>query len=94
MAELHRQWHPSSSLTHIVLALACWLSAVPAMGQATSLFSDPKASEIGDALTVIIQENASATNQTATSTGKSNELEIASTVPGAGNILDFIPLHA
>ena len=84
----------SAAAVHLSLVLVCCLGAVPVAAQATSLFSDPKASEIGDALTVVIQENASATNQTATTTGKSNELEIASTVPGAGNVLDFIPLHA
>lgn len=65
-----------------------------AEAQGISLFSDPKASRVGDALTVVIQESASATNQAATSTAKSNELGIASTVPGAGNLLDFIPLHS
>ena len=62
--------------------------------QGNSLFSDPKARHVGDALTVIIQESASATNEAATTTGKSNQLDIASAIPGAGNLLDFIPLHS
>lgn len=62
--------------------------------QAGSMFSDPKASAVGDAVTVIISESASATNQTSTSTDKSNQLQVGSNVPGAGNILDFVPLHA
>ena len=81
------------------------LSAVMAVGLLTapgglfaqpgSLFSDPKPDGIGDALTVIIQENASATNRTETTTSKSNQADIGSTIPqGAGNLLDFIPLHS
>ncbi len=74
-----------------VLILA---GTVPGMAQAGSLFSDAVASGVGDNLTVLIQENASASNQIATTTAKSNAVDIESTVPGAGNILDFIPLHA
>ena len=49
---------------------------------------------MGDALTVIIAESANATNQTSMSTEKTNALQVGSQIPGAGNILDFIPLHA
>ncbi len=79
----------------ILVSLAV-LAATPGLGlaQAMSLFSDPKAANIGDVLTVIISENASATNQTATSTDKSNQAQVSSTIPGAGNILSFIPLHS
>ena len=67
-----------------------WLVAQPG-----SLFSDLKADGIGDALTVLIQENASATNRTETTTEKSNGMKIGSTIPqGGGNIMDFIPLHS
>lgn len=76
----------------VVAALLTLTGAGGAAGQ--SLFSDPKASGIGDQLTVIIVENASATNETAMTTDKSNDLQIASTVPGAGNALGFIPLHS
>ena len=65
-----------------------------AVAQPGSMFSDPKAAAIGDVLTVIIAENASATNQTATTTGKSNQAQVSSTIPGGGNILSFIPLHS
>jgi len=65
-----------------------------AVAQPGSMFADPKASQIGDALTVVIKESASATNQTATKTAKSNQLAVTSTVPGVGNVLDFVPLHA
>jgi len=82
-----------SRLRLLILLLAC-SAASGAWGQASSLFSDPKATGVGDALTVIIQESASATNQAATTTAKSNELSLSSTVPGAGNLLDFVPLHA
>ncbi|MCC7262325.1 MAG: flagellar basal body L-ring protein FlgH [Candidatus Latescibacteria bacterium] len=79
----------------MLLTLAL-LAVLPGLGaaQTLSLFSDPKAANIGDVLTVIIAENASATNQTATSTDKSNQAQVSSTVPGAGNILSFIPLHS
>ena len=85
---------------HTLRALVVWsfgcLLLFPqlSMGQYRSLYSDPKASRIGDALTVIIQENATATNQTATATGKSNSTSIGSAVPGGGNLLDFTPLHS
>ena len=74
-----------------VLALALMTVAVEA--RVESLFADPKANQIGDALTVIIQETATASNQTSTTTSKNNTTKISSTIPGAGNILDFIPLH-
>lgn len=70
------------------------LGVVGAAAQPSSMFSDPTAHQVGDALTVVIQESASATNQMATKTAKSNQMQISSTVPGAGNVLDFIPLHA
>ena len=66
----------------------------PVLAQVGSLFSDPKAAQIGDALTVIIQENASATNRTETTTEKSYQTDIGSTIPQGGNLLDFIPLHS
>jgi flagellar L-ring protein precursor FlgH len=66
----------------------------PLGAQPISLFADPKATGAGDALTVIIQERASASNRTATSTEKNNKTEITSAIPGAGNLLSFIPLHA
>ena len=69
------------------------LSADSSHGQATSMFSDPRASDLGDALTVIIQESATATNRTSTVLEKENTVEIASTIPGLGNVLDFVPLH-
>ena len=63
--------------------------------QPRSLFADQKAAAIGDALTVIIQENASASNSTETTTEKTNAIDIGSTIAqGAGNLLDFVPLHS
>jgi flagellar L-ring protein FlgH len=70
------------------------LSVFSVHAQAGSMFADPKAAAVGDAVTVLISENASATNQTSTSTEKSNQLQLGSNVPGAGNLLDFVPLHA
>ena len=81
-------WFLTKAATLAVVLVATVVSA-----QTESLFSDPKANEIGDALTVIIQENATATNQTATNTAKNNNTSISSTIPGDGNVLDFIPLH-
>lgn len=79
---------------HVIAAvLAMALVAVAVEARVESLFADPKANQIGDALTVIIQENATASNQTSTTTSKNNNTKISSTIPGAGNILDFIPLH-
>jgi flagellar L-ring protein precursor FlgH len=77
-----------------VALLAALLWGGAAWGQAISLFSDPKAARVGDALTVIISESATASNTTSTSTEKSNQVEVGSNIPGAGNVLDFIPLHA
>ncbi len=76
------------------VTLCTMLIAIGAHAQAGSMFSDPKASSVGDAVTVIISENASASNQMSTSTEKSNELQVGSNVPGAGNLLSFVPLHA
>ena len=76
-----------------LVLLSMPLGGESAWGQAISLFSDSRASSVGDALTVIISESASATNQTSISTEKTNQLEVGSLVPGGGNILDFVPLH-
>lgn len=62
--------------------------------QPVSLFADPKARRPGDALTVIIQERASASNRTTTSTEKSNATDVSSAIPAANNLLSFIPLHS
>ena len=75
-------------------ALVVALAAAASSAQIQSMFADPKANQVGDALTVIIQENASASNRTSTKTAKNSKTAISSTVPGAGNILDFIPLHS
>ena len=75
-------------------ALVVALAATASSAQIQSMFADPKANQVGDALTVIIQENASASNRTSTKTAKNSKTAISSTVPGAGNILGFIPLHS
>ncbi len=77
-----------------IAALVVTLAATASSAQIQSMFADPKANQVGDALTVIIQENASASNRTSTKTAKNSKTAISSTVPGAGNILDFIPLHS
>ena len=66
-----------------------------ASAQIRSLYSDPKANRIGDALTVLIQENATASNQMATATGKSNTTSISSTIPGGVQYSRLYPVaHA
>lgn len=77
-----------------ITALVVALGATASSAQIQSMFADPKANQVGDALTVIIQENASASNRTSTKTAKNSKTAISSTIPGAGNILDFIPLHS
>ena len=74
----------------IILAANCCRSVE---AEPVSLFADPKARNIGDVLTVVIQESASASNNAASSSGKSSETSVESGIPGAGNILKFIPLH-
>jgi len=78
----------------LLLGLGVLAGAAQAAAQPGSLFADPKARQVGDALTVIIIENATATNRSATSTDKSNQLEVGSTVPGGSNLLGFVPLHS
>ncbi len=53
-----------------------------------SIFSDTKARQVGDLVTVIIVERTQATQSTEVSTGKDTSTEFG---PGLG-ILDFIPL--
>lgn len=59
-------------------------------GQGQSLFSDIKAHNVGDILTVNIYESAQATNKSETKAEKTAKFE-TSGGPGTG-ILDFIPL--
>lgn len=53
-----------------------------------SLFSDNKARRVGDTLTIVINENASATSQAATKTSKNENLNYG---PGFGPLLHNIP---
>ncbi len=56
---------------------------------ALSLYSDKKGKRVGDVVTVVIIENAQASNDTRTRTDESNELSLNNKV-GSG-FLDFIP---
>ncbi|MGL1937257.1 MAG: flagellar basal body L-ring protein FlgH [Fibrobacterales bacterium] len=56
---------------------------------ALSLYSDKKGKRVGDVVTVVIIENAKASNDTRTSADESNELNLDNRV-GSG-FLDFIP---
>jgi flagellar L-ring protein precursor FlgH len=77
-----------------ITALVVALGATASSAQIQSMFADHKANQVGDALTVIIQENASASNQTSTKTAKNNKAAVGSTIAGGGNVLGFIPLHS
>ena len=59
-----------------VLTWSIVLCATGAVAQSYSMFTDPKASQIGDVLTVLIQETATATNRTSTTTNKSNNVAV------------------
>lgn len=59
-------------------------------GQSTSLFTDVKANKVGDILTVLIYENANASNEIESKTKKDGESSVSGG-PGLGS-LDFIPL--
>ncbi len=59
-------------------------------GQSSSLFTDIKANQVGDILTVNVYENAKATHQAESKSEKSADFS-TSGGPGTG-ILDFIPL--
>lgn len=55
----------------------------------SSMYADYKARQVGDLVTVLIIENASATQSANTSSGKDNTLSIG---PGGGVLADLIPL--
>lgn len=54
-----------------------------------SLFADHRSREVGDILTVLIMDNAQASNEAKTSTGTSSKVGASAKATGA---LDFIPL--
>ena len=56
-----------------------------------SIFSDHRANSIGDAVTVLIIEEASASNQASTKSSKENKLSASS--PGGTGGLDFMNLY-
>jgi flagellar L-ring protein precursor FlgH len=58
-------------------------------GRGQSLFSDIKAHQVGDILTVLIYEQSRASNQVSTKSEKSSEFELDAG-PGVGSF-DFIP---
>ena len=60
------------------------------VGQSQSLFTDIKARQVGDILTVIIREQSRASNQVQTKTEKTTDNSVSGG-PGLGP-LDFIPL--
>lgn len=62
-------------------------TAVAASASAASLFADNKASRVGDTLTVIIQETASAASSATTKTSKTESLNYG---PGFGPLLHLI----
>jgi flagellar L-ring protein precursor FlgH len=64
--------------------------STPLVGRSGSLFTDIKAHDVGDIITVKIYEDAQATNLSQTNTTKEGKFE-TSGGPGIGS-LDFIPL--
>ncbi len=74
----------------LLLPLTFKLNAAADYGQHQSLFTDVKAHQVGDILTVMIYEQSQATQQVEQKTEKSHKLS-SSGGPGVGS-LDFIPL--
>ncbi|SJZ47739.1 flagellar basal body L-ring protein FlgH [Selenihalanaerobacter shriftii] len=79
----------------IVMVMFCFIFLMSASSLAVSLYEDAgslydehKAKNMGDILTVIIQEQSAATQEADTDTEQSNELEVS---PGGG-LLDFIKM--
>ncbi len=62
-------------------------TAAPNSAAASSLFSDTKARRVGDTLTIIITESASASSQGATKTSKTESLNYG---PGFGPLLHLL----
>jgi len=77
-------------LVLVLLPFAIKVKGSGDFGQHQSLFTDIKAHQVGDILTVLIFEDARAQNDVTTKTEKSTEAS-ASGGPGIGP-LDFIPL--
>lgn len=81
--------------TLVCLALAHQVLVPHAMAQSLypvdtpSMFEDRKAKRIGDLVTVIIVERATARQNASTVTGKDSELSVG---PGMGVLADLIPL--
>lgn len=73
-----------------VALLAHSAISTPLVGRSGSLFTDIKAHDVGDIITVKIYEDAQATNLSQTNTTKEGKFE-TSGGPGIGS-LDFIPL--
>lgn len=86
---------------HRILLISCVILAVLASSVAaeslwvdpknstTSAYADKRAANVGDIVTVIIEESAQSTQQASTDTSKSSQLK---TGPGVGQFLDKIPL--
>lgn len=74
----------------LVLVVSVDGSAVSLFSQnSSSLFSDYKAAAVGDLVTVLIIEQATATQSANTSSGNDNYLSVG---PGGGVLADLIPL--
>jgi flagellar L-ring protein precursor FlgH len=88
-----------SNITTLMLALLCSISAVGAaladslypqantMSGAVSLFSDTKAHNVGDVLTINVSETTTGNSAATTSASKSESLAYG---PGSGTILSLI----
>lgn len=89
---------PSRSPVRALLTcglLLIWASAFAAPAAANSLwaggnlYSDSKARQVGDLVTIVISERSEAVQQASTSMGKEADLNVG---PGVGALADLIPL--
>src|SRR3954447_15125369 len=80
-----------SNLSILFLALGCGFSwsGAQALPRNFSLYTDRKAKKVEDVITVMVVENAKATNDTKSSTDKTQDASV-DIKPGVGK-LDFLP---
>jgi len=77
-------------MKNIGLFLVMFLSQTLMAQEAGSLFSDIKAAQVGDVLSVIIVENANATRESKSKSDSQTDMKIGAA--SSGNIVDFLPV--
>ncbi|HGY55151.1 MAG TPA: flagellar basal body L-ring protein FlgH [Caldithrix abyssi] len=75
----------------ILILLLCWLIAVtPLIGQvAGSLYSDVKARQVGDVISVIIMETTSGSRESKSKSNSKSGMEVGAS--SSGNVMSFLP---